>query len=231
MANHAIFAPTFHGDAATVKRLLDQDASLVGVRDAKNLTPLHVAASRGQSEVAQLLIDYGADVGGGTLGDDSDDVWTPLVFASYRGHFEVAQVLIENGACVTTEGGNPIHFAAQRKHKDICRLLVSHGAIDDLLNTEDEDAVAMFRAAYSYDADAVEQILSRRPELICFRDRDGRTVLHEACTGGDTKTVRVLLKNGADATLVDVTGQTPTDRAAAHNQHAVTKLLTKHLDK
>ena len=40
MANHPIFAPTFHGDVATVKKLLGDDATLISIRDAKNLTPL-----------------------------------------------------------------------------------------------------------------------------------------------------------------------------------------------
>lgn len=222
MANHPIFSPTFHGDVATVKKLLKEDATLINIRDAKNLTPLHVAASRGQSAVAQLLLDYGADPNG----PGNDGEWTPLIFASYRGHLDVASVLIENGASTTVD--NPIHYAGQRKHKAICHLLVEHGAVDDLIDSQDSDALNLFRAAYSYDADAVKEILSRRPELVGFKDKRGRTALHEACTNGDTKTVRALLKCGADATIADGNGKTPADRAAAHNQGAVTKILEKH---
>jgi ankyrin repeat protein len=224
MANHPIFAPTFHGDVAAVKRLLDEDSTLVEIRDAKDLTPLHVAASRGQSEVAQLLLDRGADV----HGPSDDDQWTPLVYAAYRGHLEVTKVLIENGAGVTADDGNPIHYSGQRKHKDICRLLVEHGAIDDLVDSDDGDVLNLFRAAYSYDSDTVKEILSRRPELVDSKDIHGRTALHEACTQGDTKTVRAMLKCGADLSIQDANGQTPADRAAAHNQRAVTKALDKH---
>lgn len=224
MANHPIFAPTFHGDVSAVKKLLDEDGTLVAIRDAKNLTPLHVAASRGQSAVAQLLIDYGADVHGPSDGGD----WTPLVFAAYRGHADVAQVLIENGAGVTADHGNPIHYAGQRKHKDICRLLVEHGAIDDRIDSDDPNVLDLFRAAYSYDSESVKRILASCPELVNCKDKEGRTALHEACTHGDTKTVRELLKWGADGTIQDDNGQTPADRASAHNQHAVTKLLNQH---
>ncbi len=224
MANHPIFAPTFHGDVAAVKKLLEEDATLIAARDAKNLTPLHVAASRGQSDVAQLLIDCGADVHGPT----DDDEWTPLVFAAYRGHADVAKVLIENGAGVTVDDGNPIHYSGQRKHKDICRMLVEYGAIDDLIDSDDSDVLKLFRAAYSYDSNSVSKILTRRPELVDCTDKNGRTALHEACTHGDTRTVRELLHFGADVKIRDNNGQAPADRAAAHKQHAVTKLLNKH---
>ena len=203
--------------------MLADNVSLVEVRDAKNLTPLHVAASRGKSDIAQLLIDFGADVHGPT--DDGE--WSPLVFAAYRGHVEVARILLENGAGVTADDGNPIHFSGQRKHKELCRLLVEYGAVDGLIESNDADALALFRAAYSYDSDAVEKILCQRPLLVAFTDRDGRTALHEACTHGDTKTVRVLLKHGADVNARDFSGQTPKDRALGHNQKAVLRILTK----
>lgn len=224
MANHPVFTAAFHGDVAAVKKLLDDDPALIAVRDAKNLTPLHVAASRGQSAVAQLLIDYGADIHGPT----AEGEWTPLVFAAYRGHADVANVLIQNGAGVTADEGNPIHYSGQRKHKDICRMLVEHGAIDDLIDSDDYDVLDLFRAAYSYDSKTVDEILARRSDLVNCKDMHGRTALHEACTQADTKTVRVLLRYGADVTIRDDNGQTSSDRATAHNQHAVVRVLEKH---
>lgn len=230
MANHPIFAPTFHGDVAAVRKILEQDATLVAVRDAKGLTPLHVAASRGKSVVAELLIEYGADVEGRRdEGQGDDGEWTPLVYAAYRGHAEVAKVLIENGAGVTSDDGSPIHFAGQRKHKEICRLLVESGAIDDLIVCDDVDVLSLFRAAYSYDSGTVKEVLAKRPEVVDRQDKNGRTAAHEACTQGDTKTIRELLKGGADVKIKDTSGQTPLDRASAHRQHAVVKLLEKHL--
>lgn len=224
MANHPIFAPAFHGDIAAVKRILDEDPSLINVRDAKNLTPLHVAASRGKEQVIELLLDYGADVHGPT----GEDTWTPVVFASYRGHIDAVRVLVEHGAGLTESDGNPIHYAGQRKHKEICRLLVEHGAIDDLVESDDADVLKLFQAAYSYDSDLVKEILERRPELVGYRDKNGRTPLHETCTHGDTKTVRALLEYGADPAKEDANGQTPLDRAVAHRKHNVLKLLEKH---
>ena len=224
MANHPIFAPVFRGDVPAVRGLLEADRPAVSVLDAKGLTPMHVAASRGQDKVIRLLLDYGADVSGPTESGE----WTPLVFASYRGHFNAAKLLIENGAETGRKGGSPIHFAGQRRHRDICRLLVEHGAIDELIESKDSETLALFRAAYSYDTDSVKEILAARPDLIDSVDTFGRTPLHEACTHGDSKTVRALLKSGADVSARDHSRQTPLDRAVAHNQRAVIALLEKH---
>jgi len=224
MANHPIFARTFHGDLAAVKELLDLDPTLIAIRDSKELTPLHVAASRGQHHVVEMLIDYGADVNGPTL----SGTWTPIVFAAYRGHLDTVRVLIENGSGISSDEGNPIHYAGQRKHKEICRLLVQHGAIDDRLETDDTDVLNLFRSAISYDFNAVKQILSRRAEIVNSQDLEGQTPLHHASRNGDTRVVSTLLKHGADVKILDRNQQSPADQASAHRQHAVVKLLQKH---
>lgn len=223
MANHPIFHPTFHGDLAKVKTLLKKDPELINIRDAKGLTPLHVASSRGMHRVIHLLVEKGADV----TGSNSADIWPPLVFACYRGHLQAAQALIECGAGTTEEHGNPIHFAGQRKHREICRLLVKSGAIDDLIPSGNPSALKLFRHAYSYEHEKVERILRAEPELVHLRDCHLRTPLHEACTHGDIRTVRVLLKFGVDLKAKDDRGQTAADRATAHRQHSIVKALAK----
>ena len=49
-------------DAGAVRKLLEEDRTLVNARDYDNRTPLHVASLHGWIEVAKCLIDYGADV-------------------------------------------------------------------------------------------------------------------------------------------------------------------------
>jgi len=49
-------------DAAAVRKLLEEDPSLVMARDYDSRTPLHVASLHGWVEVANCLLEFGADV-------------------------------------------------------------------------------------------------------------------------------------------------------------------------
>ena len=49
-------------DPAAVRKLLEEDQSLVHARDYDNRTPLHVASLHGWIDVAKCLIEHGADV-------------------------------------------------------------------------------------------------------------------------------------------------------------------------
>lgn len=61
-------------DAAAVRKLLEEDPSLVKARDYDNRTPLHVASLHGWVDVARCLLEYGADV-------NAQDRWKNTVFS------------------------------------------------------------------------------------------------------------------------------------------------------
>lgn len=71
-------------DVAAVRKLLEEDPSLVKARDYDHRTPLHVASLHGWIDVATCLLQFGADV-------NSQDRWknTVLLFLSLSVFFFV----------------------------------------------------------------------------------------------------------------------------------------------
>lgn len=90
-----IFLACAVGDIQQVTQLLNVDPSLLHKRkDPRIGTPLHVAADKGQLEVARLLIQRGAAVNATT---DSGNI-TPMHDAAFSGQAEMVQFLLTQGA-------------------------------------------------------------------------------------------------------------------------------------
>ncbi|KAH0724820.1 hypothetical protein KY284_000685 [Solanum tuberosum] len=90
-------------DKAAVRKLLEEDRTLVQARDYDNRTPLHVAALHGWIDIAKCLIEYGADV-------NSQDRWrnTPLADAEGAKKHGMIELLKSYGGLSYGQDGS--HF-------------------------------------------------------------------------------------------------------------------------
>lgn len=81
------------GDTFAVRRLLSADASLVHATDECLKTPLHWAAEKNYYEIAEMLLDAGADL-------EATTSWgaTPFDWAATMGSARVADLLLARGA-------------------------------------------------------------------------------------------------------------------------------------
>jgi len=79
--------------ADAVKDLLNKHAEIDSV-DILGRTPLHYAAIGGYVEIAELLLDRGANINA----MDSSKQWTPLFYATFMQHKEMVKLLIKKGA-------------------------------------------------------------------------------------------------------------------------------------
>ena len=98
----------------------------VNAKDNIGKTPLHQAASDGDMQIAELLIDNGANV------NAKDDQFggTPLHGAAMEGHRETAELLIAKGAYVNAKskvGVTPLDLAEAHNHTETANLLRKHG--------------------------------------------------------------------------------------------------------
>jgi ankyrin repeat protein len=149
--------------------------------------------------------------------------WTLLCHAALNGHTELLRLLLQRGADARLN--QPIHYAGQRGHQEICRLLVDAGAVDQLVDSENGDALAAYRAMYRYDAQGLGELLRKQPALAQVRQVDGSTLLHQAATHGAIEVMHVLLQAGAEVDAKNKKGQTALDRALTHNQIDAARLL------
>nr|XP_027239378.1 ankyrin repeat and SOCS box protein 8-like [Penaeus vannamei] len=103
-------------------------------RDSRGWTLLHHAVYKGAHEIAQLLIENGANVNASDRHDR-----TPLLLACYRGNHQIADLLLEAGAEVNVQdwaGQTPLHWAAYEGTVETVQLLLDFGADTTIKNKE-----------------------------------------------------------------------------------------------
>ncbi|CAJ1928987.1 unnamed protein product [Cylindrotheca closterium] len=91
-------------------------------RNELKQTPLHLAASQGRLEAAQMLLDGGVDM----EATDSFGL-TPLDQACYSGFVEVARLLLDRGAAIERKPNletTPLYHAAGQGKTEVVWLLL-----------------------------------------------------------------------------------------------------------
>jgi ankyrin repeat protein len=223
------------GKRERVLAFLNRDEALVNARDGQGRELLHWAAAGGRKEIAELLLDRGAEV------DPADRVrrFTPLHEAVARGHATVAELLLARGASVNAEDRwscQPLHVAASRGDKVMLELLLRAKA--DVNAKQDDGSTALHEAARSGNKAAVEVLLQNGADVSATQDRVRRapsqsgqerptlsTPLHEAAAAGHQAVVELLLAHKADVNAKDQQGHTPLKLANANKHAAVAALL------
>lgn len=118
-----LVSATLMGDLETVRRLLQ--AGTDPNMPYHTNTALTYAARDGFTEIAHLLINYGADVNW----IDGEGV-TPLILASFKDYVDIVQLLLEHGADVSTRdqwGQTALDYALRRGDDDpIAQLLTEY---------------------------------------------------------------------------------------------------------
>ena len=183
-------------NVALAKLLADRGAYL----DARfgEHTALTFAVSSACSDVAEILIESGADVnlasGNGTF---------PLLAAVGAGNVPVARLLLARGASVTNataSGYAPMHMAAHRNRVDMVPLLVRDGAPLDPVNDQGDTPLAI---AVGLGHAEVAQLLVDCGADVNHSPDGGESLLVSALRGRRLAIAELLINAGADLVTPD----------------------------
>lgn len=221
------------GDLNKVRALVEADPTLLESKDGGS-TPLLTACAAQRVEVANFLLDRGADV---KVKDRFQ--MTPLHRASYSStqsqDLALIQRLIDKGAEVNAQGYNgliPLHQAAQSGTIAVARLLLDHGAD---VNAYDKYTGTIGTAGISGTVLQVAINFNPKEEMASFlverganlnrKDSSGNTELHLAALKGYAGLTRLLAGHGVDVDAVNQYGRTPLYYAAKHGYRKVAEAL------
>jgi ankyrin repeat protein len=192
------------GDLAAVRDLLDAGEDVDVGRESDGLTPLVAALAMGHTEIADLLLDRGANPN--AFGPDQ---LGPLQLAIVMGHeIDTIRRLLEAGADPDTgsdagSGGSfltPLGAAAATGNLELATLLLDNGADVDGSDLAGLDGITpLYLAAAQADTEMVEFLLARGADPDGTWGRGGTFgPLYGAAIAGRADAVRLLLDAGAD---------------------------------
>src|SRR6266702_2937545 len=184
-------------------------------------TLLHAASEDGLTDVAQWLLNIGADANA-----QRDDHTTPLHLAAANGHLEIIRTLLVHGvdvnAAATRDNRTPLHEASKGGHVDIVRLLIQNGA-----DASTDLQRLLLLASSSRSAETVQLFIQLGADVNA-RDGSHSTPLHLATSQKDAQTVRLLMQHGVDVDAQDQAHSTPLHLAMLSCNAEIVHLLTKH---
>ncbi|KAJ6438354.1 ankyrin repeat domain-containing protein 28 [Purpureocillium lavendulum] len=197
------------GDETTLKDFLKLGA-FGDLADTRERTPLHWAASSGQSGAVRLLIQTG-QVDSGRPNKEGD---TALWCALRKNHLSVVEALTDAGVSVEQPCKNnetPLLWAAQEGRAEVIGALLKAGA--NVCRADKDLQSPLYSAAARGHTDAVKALIENNAKLDQVCDL-GRTPLLKAAEGGHSQVVKVLLDAGADVRHLDSAGWCSLSRAA-----------------
>ena len=174
-------------------------------------TPLHSAASAGNTGACKLLLDKEL-----TIDLPNKTNHTALHLAVLEGHLETANLLLDYmfSPTKTAVFESPVlHYAANEGNKDFIASLIGAGADPEAQNIHKHRALHF--AARKGHVEFVKQLFTIVSDLeVNPQDSDGKTPLHLAAIAGHLETIRALQAQGAQQNIEDSSKNLPIHYAA-----------------
>ena len=160
-------------------------------RAARGITPMHVAAALGYSDVIQAL-----EQGGFNINALSDNGRSPINVAAGYGHFDVVDYLLANERIevdqATIKGWSPFMMAASQGHLNVVNRLLATEQVE-VDRTTDDGTSAFIAAANQGHVDVVNRLLADERVQVDRTTDDGWSAVMLAAGNGHIDVVNRLL--------------------------------------
>lgn len=217
-----------NGTTQLVKLFLEAKAK-VGVGDNEGNTPLMLACRKGKLRTVEFLI--GKQV---QLDVKNSNGWTALIWAAINGHEDVATALMGANAkylATDNQGRSACMWAARHGHLGIVEAILACGIQLDIRDhagltvldhaQESHKLRSMIAAVGELNTELLDAVKSGDKEEVCelleaganveLRDEDGWTPLMWAVLQKSVDLVELMVRYGANPSLVDDKGEKALD--------------------
>ena len=183
----------------------------VGLRFNPGESVVHAAARKGYVEILRAAIEHGADVNAA----NNPNKRRALHWAAMYNDVETMGVLMEVGADIEAReqaGSTPLHSAAGYDSLEALMMLLKHGAD---VHARNRDGATPFHCAARYNRLEALVVLLKHGADVNAVDYISQTPLHwaarEAGTSTAAEVVDLLLRRGADETMLGLGSTTAVD--------------------
>jgi ankyrin repeat protein len=214
-----LFTAIEGGDTATVERLLEGNPGLVDARDGKGLSPILAALYRGENDIAAAILRRRPKL-------------TLFEAAAAGDVARVREIVGQNRAQasgIAPDGYSALGLAAFFKRREVVRYLLDADA--DPRPASRQGGFTPLHSAVATDAGArdieiVRMLLDKGADPNA-KSQSGSTPLHTVAFTGDTASLDLILKHGADPTIRNADGKTARDVAVERDNHEVADVLAR----
>ncbi|MEI0580877.1 ankyrin repeat domain-containing protein [Brachyspira pilosicoli] len=145
----------YYGYGEIVKMLLNYGANLEARDSIDSAMAIHIAASRGYSDIIEIIMQsYSAKKINNLVDIEDDTGTTPLMWASMNNQIPAINILLKYGANINAQdydGWSALHFAAASQSYKAVEILLKNKANANLENVNNDKAIDL-----SSDTDIVE---------------------------------------------------------------------------
>ena len=211
---------TSHGNVGWVRGLLAGGANPDAREKQFSETSLHVAAKRGDTEIATVLLHAGAN-----RDLRNHEGATPMLLAAQEGHDEIVRILLEAGADPNVRanaGITALHQAAAFGHTMVVKLLINSRTT---LDTRMEGGWTPLHFAVQEGFDEIVAMLLVGGAGAQCETLEGATPMHLAAATGQAAILRRLIRTGVDCDHPARRYGTPLHQAAFNDHVECVELL------